>query len=284
MDNAEIAGMLAEAALLLDEAGAGPLQVEAYRAAAATVAGLDRPAEQVLAEEGEEGLKRLPHITDRMAAAIEELVRTGALSLLDRLRADVEPDHVFDAIRGIGPALARRIQERLGIVTIEELERASRESRLRRIPGIGPTRARRIEQALRERLIRHPAPPPADPPPVSELLSVDQEYREKVAAGQVHRIAPERYNPKRDAWLPVLHTGRGTRRYSAQLANTHLAHSLHTNHDWVILYYCEGERQGQAMVVTEIEGDLAGRRVARGREEETQAHYQREAVPAGMAL
>ncbi|MCL6431411.1 MAG: DNA-binding protein [Anaerolineae bacterium] len=284
MENAEIAGMLAEAAVLLDEAGASPLQVEAYRAAAATVGGLDRPAERVLAEEGEEGLKRLPHVTDRMAAAIEELVRTGALSLLDQLRADVEPDHVFDAIRGIGPALARGIQERLGIVSIEELERASRESRLRRIPGIGSTRARRIEQALRERLIRHPAPPPADPPPVDELLSVDQEYREKVAAGQVHRIAPERYNPKREAWLPVLHTGRGARRYSAQPANTHLAHSLHTNHDWVILYYSEGERQGQAMVVTEIEGDLAGRRVVRGREEETRAYYQREAVPAGGAL
>lgn len=284
MENAEVAGALSEVAELLDEAGASPLQAEAYRAAAGTVSELDRPVEQVVAEEGEEGLKRLPHITDRMAEAIVELVGTGGLSLLDQLRADTEPDHVLDSIRGIGPALAKRIQEQLGIVTVGELERASRESRLRGVPGIGPARARRIEQALRERLARHPVPAPADPPPVEELLSVDQEFRARVAAGQVHRIAPERYNPKRDPWLPVLHTSRGPRRYSAYLANTHLAHRRHMNHDWVILHYSEGGRRGQAMVVTETAGDLAGRRVVRGREEETRAYYRREAVPAGVTV
>jgi hypothetical protein len=41
-------------------------------------------------------------------------------------------------------------------------------------------------------------------PPVEELLDVDREYREKAAAGTLRTIAPRRFNPRREAWLPVL--------------------------------------------------------------------------------
>ena len=64
------------------------------------------------------------------------------------------------------------------------------------------------------------------------------------------------------------------------MANTRLAHRLGKAGDWVLLYYSEGEKLGQAMVVTESESDLAGRRVVRGRERETKAHYERERVLA----
>ncbi len=278
MENVEIAGALDEVAELLDETGASAQQVLAYRAAADTVRRLERPARQILAEEGREGLRRREHITDRMADAIQEMVEKGYLDDLDQLRAESEPEEVFDGVRGIGNALAKAIERELGIVTVEELLAAAADGRLERMPEIGPARAERIRMALRERQVRRPALPVAEPPPVAELLSVDAEYREKARAGQLHRIAPKRYNPKRDAWLPVLHTMRGPRRYSALFANTHLAHSLDKSRDWVVLYYSEGGKLGQAMVVTEDRGDLAGRRVVRGREEETRAHYERERV------
>jgi hypothetical protein len=47
-----------------------------------------------------------------------------------------------------------------------------------------------------------------------ELLDVDREYREKAAAGQLRSIAPRRFNPSGEAWLPVLHTQRRERHYT----------------------------------------------------------------------
>ena len=269
MTNAEIASALAQVAELLDQAGASGEQVRAYQAAASTIRRLQRPVRQVVAEEGEAGLKRLEHVTDRMAEAIQELVASGRLQHLDELRAEVEPEEVLDAIRGIGNALARQIERELGIVTVEELARAAADGRLVRLRGIGPARAARIAPALAERMARRPSSVLAPPAPVAELLGVDQEYRQRAAAGELHRIAPRRYNPKRDAWVPVLHCERDGRRYTALFANTHLAHTLGHTKDGVILYYQDAEgRVGQAMVVTERQGDLAGRRVVRGREGE----------------
>ncbi|MDI7276967.1 MAG: DNA-binding protein, partial [Anaerolineae bacterium] len=117
----------------------------------------------------------------------------------------------------------------------------------------------------------------AEPPPVSELLSVDEEYRARAAAGELYKIAPKRFNPSGEAWLPVLHTRRDGRRYTALFSNTRLAHDLGKTGDWVVLYYSKpGEEEGQATVVTETQGDLAGLRVIRGREEETRRFYEAE--------
>jgi DNA polymerase (family 10) len=280
MDNAEIARALAEVGELLDQSYAGEEQVQAYLAASETVARLDRPARQILAEEGEEGLKSLPYVTGRIADSIRELVSTGRLERLDQLRADAEPEGVLDGIRGIGNALAKAMESQLGIVTVEELERAAYDGRLEQLPQIGSARARRIRDALAERRTRRPPLPLAGLAPVAELLSVDEEYRDKAATGELPGIVTERYNPRRRPWLPVLHTARGPRRYTALFANTHLAHHLDETRDWVVIYYGEEGRFGQTMVATESRGDLTGHRVVRGREQETREHYQRERAPA----
>ncbi len=44
-------------------------------------------------------------------------------------------------------------------------------------------------------------------------------------------------------------------------------------HDWVIIYYERNGDEGQATVVTERHGRMAGARVVRGREDECLAHY-----------
>jgi hypothetical protein len=35
--------------------------------------------------------------------------------------------------------------------------------------------------------------------PVSDLLEIDVEYRSRAAAGELERITPRRFNPKREA-------------------------------------------------------------------------------------
>jgi hypothetical protein len=107
-------------------------------------------------------------------------------------------------------------------------------------------------------------------PSTALLLEVDHEYREKAAAGHLRLIAPRRFNPQGEAWLPILHTRRGDWHFTALFSNTPLAHELDRTRDWVVIYYhTDASPEGQCTVVTETRGRLAGRRVVRGREAES---------------
>jgi len=98
---------------------------------------------------------------------------------------------------------------------------------------------------------------------------VDQEYRDGAARGELRTIAPRRFNPTGEAWLPVLHTRRGLRRYTALFSNTQRAHEKGTTRDWVILYYHERDAaERQCTVITAAWGPMRGRRIVRGREAE----------------
>lgn len=111
-------------------------------------------------------------------------------------------------------------------------------------------------------------------PPVEELLAVDRQYREKAARGDLATIAPRRFNPAGEAWLPVLHVTRDGWHYTALYSNTALAHELDRTRDWVVLFFYDDDHvEGQHTIVTETHGPLTGRRVVRGREAECIAHY-----------
>jgi hypothetical protein len=68
--------------------------------------------------------------------------------------------------------------------------------------------------------------------------------------------------------LPVLHTVRGERHYTALYSNTPRARRMGASRDWVVLYYDSGQAEGQATVITARWGPLAGTRIVRGGEVE----------------
>jgi hypothetical protein len=214
----------------------------------------------------------VPGVGSGIASALAEMVTTGHLAQLDRLRGIVEPERLFQTIPGIGPKLARKICDRLQIETLEALEVAAHDGGLEEVDGIGARRAQMIRAALTERLgrprIRHPGSE-GQRPSVALLLDVDREYRERAKAGTLRKIAPKRFNSSGEAWLPVLHTSREEWEFTALFSNTLLAHEFGRTEDWVIIYYrSDGLPEARCTVVTEFRGILAGQRVVRGREEE----------------
>jgi hypothetical protein len=88
---------------------------------------------------------------------------------------------------------------------------------------------------------------------------------------------PRRFNPERRSWLPVLHTRRGPRQYTALFSNTARAHELGRTRDWVVIYYDGAGGERQCTVITAAHGSLAGRRIVRGREAECARYYARAA-------
>ena len=277
--NVEIAQRLREVAALLQEQGANPFRLQAYRHAADTVQRLDRPAAEIVKAEGMEGLRKLPGIGESLARSIRDLIVTGRLPMLDRLRGETDHVAVLASVPGIGEATAKRLHHDLGIDTLEELETAAHDGRLSEIEGIGPKKLAGIIDSLAGRLGRvrgrtgaAAAHGPASEPPVGELLDVDREYREKAAAGLLRTITPRRFNPAGEAWLPVLHTQRGPRHYTALFSNTARAHQLGKTRDWVILYFDEGDGERQHTVITAQRDPMKGRRIVRGREPECETH------------
>jgi putative hydrolase len=277
MQNLEIARRLEEVAWLLNEQGANPYRVQAYRRAAETLRRLGQPVTEILQREGAEGLRQLPGIGESLARSIREMVLTGRLPILDRLRGETDSISLLASVPGIGPVLAERLHHDLGIDTLEELETAAHDGRLTNIAGIGEKRLAGIMDSLATRLgrVRAPARPVTEAEPsVAELLDVDREYREKAATGELRRIAPRRFNPHHEAWLPVLHSQRGERHYTVLFSNTARAHQLGKTHDWVVLYYDGGRGERQCTVITSQRGSLSGKRIVRGREGECALYYQ----------
>jgi DNA polymerase (family 10) len=271
--NRDVASRLDEVAQILEEQGASPFRVRAYRRGALTLRGLERSVAEIFEEGGTDALEALPHVGPSIARAIRELLRTGRLPMLERMRGESDPVALFLTVPGIGAKTARRLHDELGLESLEALEAAAHDGRLARLVGLGPKRLAGIRESLAQRLarVRESQKPRALPPPVVEILDVDAEYREKAEAGSLRTIAPRRFNPKGRAWLPILHTQRGDRHYTALFSNTPRAHRLGATRDWVVVYL-DGHGEGQWTVVTARHGPLAGRRVVRGREAECGQH------------
>lgn len=279
LTNERLAQTLEEVAGLLEAQGANPFRVGAYRRGAATVRGLDRPVETILEAEGLDGLERLPGIGGSLAHALEHLVRSGRLPLLERLRGHSSPERILATVAGIGPGLAARIHEELGIETLSELQAAAYDGRLAQTPGLGEKRVRAVRESLAGRFARRrdgrarSSPAAAEQPaPVAELLDIDREYRRKAELDRLPRIAPRRFNPTHQAWLPILHTQRGDRHYTALFSNTARAHEMGTTHDWVVIYR-DDDDHGRWTVITARFGRLRGLRIVRGAERECEAYY-----------
>jgi DNA polymerase (family X) len=274
--NALVANRLDEVAQILDEQGANVFRVGAYRRAAAMLRGLQEPIDQIVKSEDLEGLEKLPGIGETLARFIHQLVMTGRLPMLDRLRGESDPIALLRTVPGIGRVLAEKLHNELGIETLEELEIAANDGRLEKMAGLGTKRIAGIRDSLATRLGRiriQGGKVRASEPPVSEILDVDAEYRRKAAREELAKIAPRRFNPEQKRWLPILHTVRGKRHYSALFSNTPRAHQLRKTSDWVVIYYDGKGGERQCTVITSAFGPLAGRRIIRGREPECLKHY-----------
>lgn len=135
MRNDELAEMFEEIGDLLEIRGDEFYKIQAYRRAARTL--LDAPvAAESLYREGK--LDTLPNIGKALSAKIAELLQTGRLEFLEKLRAEV-PQGVRDLLRvpGLGPRKAGQLFRDLGITSLDALEHAAAAGQLRDLPGMG---------------------------------------------------------------------------------------------------------------------------------------------------
>ena len=281
--NKEIAARLREIATLLNEQKANPFRVNAYLSAAKTIDKMTEPVDDLLRREGFTALLEIPGIGEGIARSINEFVVTGRMSRLESLQTGHDPIALFEQIPGIGPRSAHRIIETLHIDTLEALELAAHNGRLKQVPGFSTKKITLVQTWLAHVLgypRLHPEPQQTiAEPPAGLLLKIDEQYRKKAQASELPTIAPKRFNPSGEAWLPILHTTRQGWHFTALYSNTARAHQLNRVKDWVIIFfYDDRHHEGQHTVVTETRGAATGRRVVRGCEQECSEYYSAQEV------
>jgi DNA polymerase (family 10) len=146
-DKFEVASALRELGLLLELEGENPFKVRAYENGART---LDVLAEDlgVLVDEGR--LTELPGIGEALAKKISELHRTGRLPLLEELRARHPPGiRALLEIPELGPKKVGALHAELGVGTVDDLERACLEGRVRGVKGFGARTEQKILENVR---------------------------------------------------------------------------------------------------------------------------------------
>ncbi|MDT8304748.1 MAG: helix-hairpin-helix domain-containing protein [Anaerolineae bacterium] len=277
----EVAGMLERIASLLDVQDANVFRVRSYRQGARSIRESDADIVAMAERKDIDGLVALPDIGEGLAGLIVEYVTTGRSSLLEELQGQIMPETVIAQVPGIGDELAARIVDELGINTLEELEQAAYDGRLDQVEGFGEGRLKMVRTSLAGMLDRggrrqrQEGDENTSEPPIALLVEIDAEYRRRAADGELPTIAPKRFNPDNEKWLPLLKTTRQGWKFTVLFSNTARAHELDKMHDWVVIYFEpeDGGSERQRTVVTEQTGPLEGKRVVRGREKETRDYY-----------
>ena len=135
MKNQLVARILNEIADML-EMQAVEFKPRAYRRAARTIESLAEPIEQVYAQ-GK--LQDLPGVGEAIAKKITEIIETGSLKYHEELKQKTPVDlEDLLAVEGIGPKTVGLLYKKLGVKSLQDLENAAREHKIRDIKTLGP--------------------------------------------------------------------------------------------------------------------------------------------------
>ncbi|SFR40398.1 DNA polymerase (family 10) [Halogeometricum rufum] len=188
--NDEVASLFEEFADLL-EAQDVEYKPNTYRRAAENIRDYPRPVEE-LAAEGGDAVGEIQGVGDAISAKVVEYFETGSIEELDELRAELPVDMAtLTSVEGVGPKTVGRLYEELGVTTLDELERAAEEGKIREVKGFGPKTEENIRENVpfaresqeRERL--GDARPLADD--VLAYLRDDEHVRRAEVAGSIRR-------------------------------------------------------------------------------------------------
>jgi DNA polymerase (family X) len=137
MNNRDVAALFDEIADLLEFQNANPFRVRAYRNAARRINDLSEPLANIAADPKRE-LTDIDGIGKDLAQKIGEVLETGAIAMLEELRAAI-PGGVLAMVRipGLGPKKAAALYKELGITSLDGLRAACEADQVQGLKGFG---------------------------------------------------------------------------------------------------------------------------------------------------
>ncbi len=147
LSNAEIADRLASLAQLLSTQKENPYKVKAYRRAAARIRTFAESLDEMVREDSD--ITRFAGIGEGIAAAIREIVLTGTLGKLEKLRGEAAPALAdLNGYPRLDPKRVMRIYKKLGISSVDELKAQLENGAIEK--ALGPRLAQHVRQGVTE--------------------------------------------------------------------------------------------------------------------------------------
>jgi DNA polymerase (family 10) len=135
MDKGQIADVLVKIGTLLELQGENPFKTRAYVNGARILEALTEPLDKLI---NEKRLGAVKGIGEALEKKITELVTTGHLAYYEKLVASTPPGLIeMLELPGLGPKKIKALHDELGIESIEQLERACKESKVAALKGFG---------------------------------------------------------------------------------------------------------------------------------------------------
>src|SRR5881398_834723 len=149
MNKEEIAGILERIATLLELKGENPFKIRAYTNAARAI---ETFGANVSNFQDEEAVAKIPGIGKSIALKIKELAETGSLKYFQELSAEF-PTGILElfSLPGLGAKKIKALHDKLGINSIEQLQKACEQGRVAELPGFGETTQQKICDAIARR-------------------------------------------------------------------------------------------------------------------------------------
>ena len=149
MTKEEIAGVLEKIATLLELKDENPFKIRAYSNAARAIEtfGANVPDFQ-----DQETVAKIPGIGKSIALKIKELAESGSLKYLQELTAEF-PAGILElfSLPGLGAKKIKALHDKLGINSIEQLQKACEQGLVAELAGFGETTQRKICDAIARR-------------------------------------------------------------------------------------------------------------------------------------
>lgn len=132
----------------------------AFEKAALAIEALDKPVEELWRKGGVKALREIPSVGEGISERIDELLRTGRCRELETMRRKT-PVNVLElaSIEGLGAQKIKLLYDALKIRTVDQLEKAARAGRIRRLAHFKGKSEENILRAIafyREATARHP--------------------------------------------------------------------------------------------------------------------------------
>lgn len=148
MENADIAKIFDDIADLLEIKGENPFRVRSYRNAALIISGLPESLRSIV-ERDEKELENIPKIGKSIHEKIVEIVKTGKSKFHDDLLKELPPGLLeLLEVSGVGPKKVQLLYDKLRIQSVDELEKAAKEGKLRGLPHMGEKTEEKILKAI----------------------------------------------------------------------------------------------------------------------------------------
>ncbi len=138
MKNVDMARILYNIAIYLEMQGESIFKIRAYEKAAQTVESMAEDVSGVYKKGGLDALMEIPGVGKSIAEKMEEMLVKGKLKYYEELKKKIPVDvEGMRRIEGVGPKTILILYKKLKIKTINDLEKAAKDERIRKMSGFG---------------------------------------------------------------------------------------------------------------------------------------------------